>query len=226
MASLEEKLDIFTKAITSDAEADSRAILEEVRRERENSLSSAENEALNDAYQYIKNKVASLHTENGRRVSRKMMACKRALHTRREDLSREILRDVTARVVEYTQTPAYAEQLRALMTNAFSVFKGLPTTISLRAEDMALVPSLTAAAGGQPVTFEQGHFQLGGLLAECRERRQQINQTFDANLEEWKTRFFAELNMPTQAFAEGPEIALQFWVWTGKNRAAAAEIII
>ncbi|MDR2671449.1 MAG: hypothetical protein LBC26_07000, partial [Oscillospiraceae bacterium] len=64
MASLEEKLDLFTKAITSDAEADSQAILEEVRRERENSLSSAENEALNEAYQYIKSKVASLHTEN------------------------------------------------------------------------------------------------------------------------------------------------------------------
>ncbi|MDR1157132.1 MAG: hypothetical protein LBK75_02330 [Oscillospiraceae bacterium] len=198
MASLEEKLDLFTKAITSDAEADSRAILEEVRRERENSLSSAENEALNNAYQYIKNKVASLHTENGRRVSRKMMECKRTLYARREELSREILRDVTAHVIEYTKTPAYAEQLTALMMDAFSVFKGLPTTISLRAEDGALVPLLTKAAGGQPVTFEQGHFHLGGLIAECRERQQQINQTFDANLEEWKTRFFVELNMPAE----------------------------
>ncbi|MDR0382113.1 MAG: V-type proton ATPase subunit E [Oscillospiraceae bacterium] len=196
MASLEEKLDLFAKAITSDAEADSRAILEEVRRERETSLSSAENEALNEAYQYIKNKVASLHTENSRRVSRKMMECKRALYARREELAREILRDVTARVVEYTKTPAYAKQLKTLMTNAFSVFKGLPTTISLRAEDMSLVPSLIEAAKGQSVTFEQGHFQLGGLIAECRERQQQINQTFDANLDEWKTRFFVELNMP------------------------------
>jgi hypothetical protein len=58
------------------------------------------------------------------------------------------------------------------------------------------VPSLTEAAKGQPVTFEQGHFHLGGLIAECREQQQQINQTFDANLEEWKTRFFVELNMP------------------------------
>ncbi|MDR3207931.1 MAG: hypothetical protein LBT60_06320 [Oscillospiraceae bacterium] len=193
MSEIDAKLKRFTEAITSDAEADSKSILEEVRRQRESSLQSAEDEALGDAYRYIKTEIARLRVENGRTVSRKMMDNKRALYARRAELSESVLRDVMERLAAYVLTPAYADRLCDMARAASAAFGDAETVVSLRREDMALVPRLRQAVGSPRVTFVEGGFRLGGLTAECLEKQQQLNQTFDANLAEWKTRFFAEL---------------------------------
>jgi vacuolar-type H+-ATPase subunit E/Vma4 len=193
MSDIDAKLKRFTEAITSDAEADSKAILEDVRRQRESSLQSAEDEALGDAYRYIKTEIGRLRVENGRTLSRKMMDNKRTLYARRAALSESALRDVMARLAAYVGTPAYVSRLRDMAREAADAFGGGQTVIALRREDMALVPELRQAVSGRPVTFVEGAFHLGGLTAECPEKQQQLNQTFDASLAEWKTRFFAEL---------------------------------
>lgn len=197
MSQIDDKLEQFTNAITSEANAESRAILEEISREWENTLSGAEDEALNDAYRYIRDEVARIRTESGRRVSRKTMECKRALFARREEHARKVLDDVLQNIRAYEETDAYVDQLASAMNRALDLFSGCEAVVSLRAEDMKLVPALRAAAGRRPVAFEQGRFHLGGLIVECKEKQRQINETFDANLDEWKTRFFAEMGAPS-----------------------------
>lgn len=205
MPHIDEKIERFTKAITSGAVADSQAILEEVRRQRESSLATAEDEALNDAYQYIKNEISRIRTESGRQVSRKLMDNKRILYARRAELSEAVLRDVQEKLAAYVKQPAYAGHLTQLILEALSSFGDAPTVVSLRPEDMALVPQIEKQLAGRPVTFVEGHFRLGGMTAECPSRQQQINQTFDANWEDWKTRFFAEIVVPGTSSAADTE---------------------
>jgi len=190
---LDEKLKRFTEALTSDATADSQAIMEEVRRQRESSEQNAVDESLNDAYRYIKNEVTRIRTESGRRVSRKMMDNKRALFGRRAELSDEVLRQVREKLSAYVKEPAYTEQLTGMALKATDTFGDLPIVIGLRREDAALVPILQKAVSGRDVTFAEGTFHLGGLTAECPSQRKLLNLTFDANLFEWREKFFAEI---------------------------------
>ena len=193
MPDLDEKLKRFTEAITSDAAADSYAIMEEVRRQRESSQRSAVDDSLEAAYRYIKAEVTRIRTESGRTVSRRMMDNKRTLYARRAELSGEVLRDVMQKLADYVTGPAYAEQLTGMARQAAGAFGGAPTVISLRREDMTRIPTLRKAVEGRDVTFVEGTFRLGGLTAECPGQQRQINMTFDANLAEWRERFFAEI---------------------------------
>lgn len=196
MPNIDEKIERFTNAITSDAQSDSKAILEEVRRVRESSLATAEDEALSDAYQYIKNEIGRIRTEYGRMVSRKMMDNKRVLYAKRAELAEAVLRDVLEKLADYVKQPGYVKHLAELIAQALEEFEDAPTIVSLRQEDMALEDQLKPLLGKRQVTFEKGRFHLGGMTAECLQKQQQINQTFDANFEDWKTRFFAELVIP------------------------------
>jgi len=190
---IDEKLKRFTEAITSDAAADSQAILEEVRRQQETSLQNATDDSLGQVYRHIKNEAARIRTECGRRVSLKQMENKRTLYARRAELSQEVLREVLEKLAAYVLEPAYAEQLSKTAQEAVDIFGGAPTVISLRHEDMALVPRLRQSVRGLNVSFAEGTFTLGGLTAECPAKHRQINRTLDANFDDWKERFFAEI---------------------------------
>ena len=195
MPDLDEKLTQFTEAITSDAATDSLAILEELRREREESLSTAQDELLAESYQYMRSEITRIRTENGRRVSHKQMENKRALFDRRNELSQEVLHIVRDHLSAYVKTPAYAERMADLIRQASDAFEGAPIVIGLRHEDELLGPILSGAVKEHVVTFTDSSFSLGGLTAECPGRNQRLNLTFDANWDDWRERFFAEINI-------------------------------
>ena len=193
MPDLDEKLRLFTEAILSDATTDSQAILAEVNRQREASVTNSEDDSLGAAYIYIKNEIARIHTENERRISRKQMEHRQLLHARRAELSEEVLRDARDKLANYVAQPAYTEQLTGMVREAANVFGGAPIVIGLRHEDMPLVPQLQQTVQHMNVSFVEDSFKLGGLTVECPAMRQCINRTFDASFSDWKERFFSEI---------------------------------
>ncbi|MCL2747089.1 MAG: hypothetical protein FWE59_00345 [Oscillospiraceae bacterium] len=230
MPDFDEKLRRFTETITSDAAADTQVILEEVRQRRESARRGAEDDALEESYRYIKQEIARVRTENGRRVARRQMECKRLLFARRAELSQGVLLSVRERVQAYVQTPGYADRLADMARQAVDVLGeageageagasvgsptgaeeyapvgaptdtsvgsptgalGSPVVVSLRHADMPLAPALTAAVCGRAEFRGDSAIQLGGLTAKAANRR--LNLTFDANFEDWKEKFFAEI---------------------------------
>ena len=184
------KLEHFTSLITSDAMNDARKMQESIKQEREQILTAAEDDALNDTFRYIKSQVQQIRTQSGRDISKRVMENKRALALRRSEMSAQTLDRVKVRLAQYVQAPEYKAQLRQLIARALEAFHA-DATIYLRAEDMPLAEELSDASPFH-VEFQEGEFQLGGIRAACTDRHMQIDESFDTTLEELSDHF-AEL---------------------------------
>jgi len=185
------KLEHFTSAITADALDESKKIYDEIKRESDKALSAADDVALDEMFRFVKNEATRIRTEAGRRISRKMMENKRLLALRRSEMSAECVESVRLRLADYVRTPAYREKLKTLVAGALDIFKD-DAIFTLRETDMPLIPEITPDNCPYKLEFRAGHFELGGLLASCHNRRLQIDETFDTTLAEIGNRF-AEL---------------------------------
>ncbi|GHV33708.1 hypothetical protein FACS18949_08390 [Clostridia bacterium] len=188
----EEKLKRFTATIEAEAQAECEKILDSIKQEMDSAMRAADDELLGDAFRHIKNQVASERTETGRRVSRHMMERKTALGVRREEMAAEVMEKVRARLAEYVKTDGYAKQLAATAKRVLAAFGNKETVIFLRAEDTPLVKKLTTSLKGEPVTFAEGSFEMGGLMATCSSTHMQIDESFDTKFGELRGHF-AEL---------------------------------
>ena len=171
---LSDKLDYFTAVIAADAKAECDLLLEEIRREKESTLTAAEDETLNEAFQYIKSEIARIQVESGRAISKKIMENKRVLFHMRETMLTELLEDAQVKLRDFAQTPAYGQLLIDELSRALPAFADAPAVIHLRPADSHLIPALREALATFKPTFAEASFQWGGFLLSCPEKARQL----------------------------------------------------
>lgn len=186
---VQEKLEKFTSVIVADAKTECDAIYEEVRKQSQVTLDAAEDEALSEAFRYIKTEIAKINTDNGRQLSRVMMEQKRELYLRRETMADETEAAVQEKLSEYVKTPAYSEQVTAMAKRLLEEFDA-DTIFYLRLEDEPLKEKIAAIKTKHTIQFAQGHFHLGGLEAACPARKRHIDAAFDSTLQQLRSQFF------------------------------------
>lgn len=177
-----DKLDNFTSVITSDALDESGRIYDEIKRESEEALTAAEDEALNDMFRYVKAEVSKIRNDAGRRLSRKMMDNKRRLYLRRKEMTEDILGEVAGKIREYIRTPAYTRQMTSILFRVMDIFDA-DAVVYLRKDDMYLEPLLRKIDTPHTLEFQQGNFTLGGLQASCPSKKLRIDESFDTTLD-------------------------------------------
>ena len=193
MPELSKKLDRFTAAILAEATAENERVMAQLRAKRKQACDEAEDQSLLEAYHYIQGEVARIKSEAGRRVSRHMLENKRTLYLRREAIAQEVFTLVEQRIQSFTQTSAYLDRLRELLTQALALLpEADDVRVLLRPADMGYADALRGAAGGRPLTFAPGSFSLGGLIAESAQLGRQADASFDSAMAE-RSGHFAEL---------------------------------
>ena len=186
MPDMNQKLDRFTAKILAEAADESTRALAEVKRRRELRFQEAEDAALKEAYEYIHGEVARIQSEAGRGVSRHMLENKRALYLRRTEMAQEVFALVRAKIAAFTRTPAYGQRLTALLAEALEVL------VTLRGDDLSFREALAASAPQIRLTFREGDFRLGGLIAESPDLVLRVDSSFDSAAGELSGHF-AEL---------------------------------
>ncbi len=185
-----EKLDRFTARLLNQASEESERTLRQLKEKHDAALASAEDEVLLEAYEYIHGEVSRIRTEQGRRVSRRLLEHKQALCRRREEIAAEVFSLVRARLDAHTRTPAYVHQLKERLREAAGRLAGAEDLILyLRPQDAALSAELLAALDGRTAEVREGSFQLGGLILESRSLRQRLDASYDASMEELSGHF-------------------------------------
>ena len=192
MPDMTEKLDRFTAKILAEASEESRRAMDQAQQKRAAALRRAEDQVLREAYQYIHREVARIKGEAGRSVSRHMLENQRALSLRREEMAQETFALVRAKIAAFTRTPAYGARLEELLKQALSHLPGAKDVqVCLRPEDSQWIPRLSKAAGGK-VTFQEGDFRMGGLVARSPSLGLRVDASFDSAAQELSGHF-AEL---------------------------------
>ena len=193
MPDMNQKLDRFTAKILAEAADESKRALAEVKRRRELRLQEAEDAALKEAYEYIHGEVARIQSEAGRGVSRHMLENKRALYLRRTEMAQEVFALVRAKIAAFTRTPAYGQRLTALLAEVLEQLSGAEEVlVTLRGDDLSFREALAASAPQIRLTFREGDFRLGGLIAESPDLGLRVDSSFDSAAGELSGHF-AEL---------------------------------
>ena len=205
MPEMNRKLNRFTAAILAEAEAETARTAAALRRKREETITAAEDAALRETYQYIHSEVARIKAEAGRSVSMRMQENKRSLYLRRSQIAAEVFDAVRARIAGYTGTPAYRDRLCALLREALDTLDGAEELrIYLRPADQGYAAALTQAAQGRTLDFQEGGFQLGGLIAEAPALGLRCDASFDSALDALDGHFAEIFGLSLSDVSEEP----------------------
>ena len=196
MPKLDEKLLHFTQAFMDEARAETSRLEAEIKAAREAAVTQAEDQVLQEAYQYMKTEVARIRTEAGRNISRRVQENKRRLSLRREEMAREVFSLVRDRLAAYVETPASQDRLLSLFQEGVARL-GRPArlTVLLRPQDMGAAARLRQAAEGIELTAAEGDFLLGGLVLEAPDKALRLDATFDTAMEDLNGHFAEQFGL-------------------------------
>ena len=158
-------------------------VLEDAQQERDGILSRVEAQRRARVDTETQQKSEAITAETGREISRRMMADKRIIATRREEIGHEVFDAVREKLLAFTKTEDYLPHLKQLYIEAFAAlgnpYDGL---IWLRPEDMQYQRELAGCLPGRHVTFQAGSFRLGGLIVDCHSKLLRADQSYDTAL--------------------------------------------
>ena len=178
-----DKLTRFRQIILEDAKQDRKTMIRQVTSERKARIQEAEASIKRETDGQVQMKTNMIYAESGRQVSRKLLADKWQVASRREEMARELFAAVREKLAAFTETEDYLPHLKQLYLDAFTAlgnpFDGV---ILLRPEDMKYAKELASTLPGRHVTFQEGTFKLGGLIVDCHSRLQRADQSYDTAL--------------------------------------------
>lgn len=183
MPDMNQKLERFRQLVLEDAQKERGKIMDDVAQKRESKIEAAKSEIRRRVDMEKQQKAEAIQAETGREISRRMMADKRQIAARREEIGHEVFDEVRKRILAFTKTEDYLPHLKRLYVEAFEAL-GNPYdgTIWLRPQDMAYQRDLAACLPGRHVTFQPGTFNLGGLIVDCHSKLLRADQSYDTAL--------------------------------------------
>ena len=183
MPDMNQKLERFRQLVLEDAQKERGKIMEEVDQQRRQRLEAAQAEIRCRVDAEKQQKAEAIQAETGREISRRMMADKRQIAARREEIGHEVFDAVRKKILAFTATEDYLPHLKKLYVEAFEAL-GNPYdgTIWLRPQDMHVQRELAACLPGRHVSFQPGSFKLGGLIVDCHSKLLRADQSYDTAL--------------------------------------------
>ena len=168
MPDMNQKLERFRQLVLEDAQKERGKIMDDVDRQRRQRLDTARTEIHRRVDLEKQEKAEAIRAETGREISRRMMADKRQIATRREEIGHEVFDAVRKKLLAFTETEDYLTHLKKLYVEAFEAL-GNPY------DGTIWLP-------GRHVTFQPGTFTLGGLIVDCHSKLLRADQSYDTAL--------------------------------------------
>ncbi|MCI8554118.1 MAG: hypothetical protein HFJ80_04140 [Clostridiales bacterium] len=191
MANKDEKVSKFVDAITAYAEEQSRRIHQEVEEYKTERLFQAEQQVLQDAYQLIQRESADMRSSRSRELSRRELEARAHLLEQRRQAMESVFDEAAGRVRAYTETPAYAEQLKESMRQVTDRLPEGERIYYLSRRDEALLDGLKALCPADGELRLTDAIRLGGIRGENRKAGVIVDDTLDQRLEAEKEWFIA-----------------------------------
>lgn len=180
---LQGKLDNLTKAILDESQSVTEKILEEVRQKRDEASEASEAALEAEITLYKKTKLADTKNRESRRLTVATVENRRELLKLRDEYSRKVFELLREKLASFTETPAYEEKLRQYLSRGLhDMGEKVPMTVLLRKADAKYSDTLKKYAEGFEIDFEEGSFEIGGLMISCASKHISIDMTYDTEL--------------------------------------------
>lgn len=181
------RMERFKRAVLSDAQRERDRILEDIAAKKKERLSSAEEDVLNETFQYVQAETARIRTKYSRELSRSSMELRRELLKRRADVLDTLAESVRKRLKDFTKTPEYRRYFSDRLRTCERVLGREGLVMAVRSEDAGLAADEAAKLGLSLEIKEDAHILLGGFVLSSG--RLQMDETFDRRLADELARF-------------------------------------
>lgn len=186
----DKKLELFTNAVYSKAIDESHSMAIELQKKEKELIDKAEADVSADINRYKNAKLAEIKARESRRITAKMTENKRALLQYREDCANEAYEEVGNKLRAFTETDQYLPKLKELLTIAIEILgDNVEETVYLRSADMHYEDELKYYSKNKDLSFEEGHFILGGLEVLCSSKNKKVDLSFDSAMEDMVGHF-------------------------------------
>ena len=183
----QDKIGKFVEAINKEAEKRKAQIEDETELFIKQEIDKAENEALQESYELIQQKIASLKQDIGRDLSRRELESRRQIFLRREEIEDEVFDEAKRRLSEFTKTGEYPALLRRSADRLAQRIREETIYIFLRPDDMQF-GELIKEADPRIVIKEDPGIEIGGLKSENGDHTIIFDDTLGSRLQsrrEW-----------------------------------------
>ncbi|HCC35511.1 MAG TPA: hypothetical protein DEQ02_07735 [Ruminococcaceae bacterium] len=184
----QDKIGKFVEAINKEAEKRKAQIENETELFIKQEIDKAENEALQESYELIQQKIVSLKQDIGRDLSRRELESRRRIFLRREEIENNVFDEARRRLSEFTKTGEYPALLRRSADKLAERTPEGAIYIFLRPADMQFA-ELIKNANPRIVIKEDIGIEIGGLKAENSDRTIIFDDTLDSRLQSRRAWF-------------------------------------
>lgn len=190
MPNVSEKAARFTAAIMDDALTRARDVEEAVKASESAELTEFEAQTLAEAERRVAAGLELARSKEEKRVTAGLLKSRRALLQYREDCAQEVFDELRERVAAYPDRPEYEDTLCELLFKAVGALPGTGgVRVYLRPADLRFADRLRREAPNAELSFAEGGFALGGLIAESEESAMRVDMSFESALEDLSGRF-------------------------------------
>ncbi len=184
---LDEKLEHFYTSVIDSATKQNIEIVEEYKKTLQKHFEARKESAIRKADASYRTASDNILRERNRRSSAASMEIRRKLLEKTAEYSTLIFADVTKKLEEYKNTPAYDDLLHAQITGATAFAKGDQITIYIDPSDASKKAALEEKTGAALTVSNREFF--GGIRAVIPSRSILIDHSFLTKLEEAKSSF-------------------------------------
>lgn len=189
MSQPDKKLNKFTSAVLSDAQARRQKILSEIEEYRKAEMEKAEEDILHEAYIMIQKEISDIRNRQSKTVSLAELEGRKKFLKQREEIMDKVFSEASARILEYAKTPEYVNKLCADIGKSCADMPEGPLVIRLRHDDMPYAEKLAAASGRNAAVEETSSITLGGYILTNKDKGVIIDETLDLKLSSQKEWF-------------------------------------
>ena len=190
----QEKLELFEKAILEKAGAQSRQIIEETEKRRQEELDREKNRLLDEVYRQIQGEIAQMKEEAVVAAAQEKQRLKQELYRQREQYLTEMLSRVRVELIGFTQGSEYPAYL---VKKAAELAKSCPNqgdiALRLRREDLQYAEKIKEAYGDCRIQADDT-IAIGGIRLEDRAHGAIQDETLDAALQSQRDWFYRNSN--------------------------------
>ncbi|MDO4742901.1 MAG: V-type ATP synthase subunit E [bacterium] len=186
----QNKINKFVSLITKEAEDQKLSIEAETKEIIDKEIQTAEDEALRECYDYMKQKTLELEKNNGNELSQQLYEYNKKVILHRNQISDSIFNSVSEKLYSFCKTKAYEEFISRSIKNALLKLNDKTLTVFIKPGDVTAATVVQKACSGISLK-EDPSIIIGGLSAINADGTIFINDTLDARFDEQK-RWFSE----------------------------------
>ena len=184
------KTDNFLNAIKKYAKVQKNAMKSEVRQLKNERLKEAEEKAKRDSEKLKKEKYAEKRAKSTALIASETQKSQKQLFVERAKMTEEVFELTSQKLVEYTETEAYAVKLTQSAKAIAELFEGRDCVLYLNERDMGRAEEIKALFGGIAEVWADKTIKIGGVKGYCKSMGIIADETLDSKLDaqrEWFT---------------------------------------